>query len=223
MRRIGTMFLALTLLATSLEAQRRGRPAYAGGLREVRDRGSVGVTLAGAEPWRDFKRFGDAAAGLTLFGVTGKTLGVRIEGAYLGYGREYQSYGLKTTSSIGSLAIGPQLTLGDGALRVYGFAMLGGSLFWTSVSDQGCGCYDDEVVFLRGDFTTNRSTGAGILLSVSGRLALDVGLRESLHEQVRYVPAGGITDNGDGSFTVERVETPVGMRVWHAGISFAIR
>lgn len=221
MRRIGMALLALTLVATAATAQRRGQ--YSSGLREVRDRGLVGLTIMGAEPWRDFRRYGDVAAGLTFFGVTGKSLGVRIEGAYLGYGRDYRSYGLHTTSSIGSLAVGPQLTIGSGALRAYGFATLGGSLFWTSVSDDGCGCYDDEVVFLRGDFTTNRSTGVGVLLNVSSRMALDVGVRETLHEEVRYVPAGGISENSDGSFTVDRVQTPVGMRIWHAGISFAIR
>ncbi|MGH7529369.1 MAG: hypothetical protein ACREMN_03215 [Gemmatimonadales bacterium] len=220
MRRIGLVVGALGLVASSLAAQRYHRP----GLREVRERGSVGLTLHVAEPWGDFKRHGNMAAGLNVTGVSGGSgLGVRLEAAFLTYASDYQGYGASTTSAIGSLGIGPQLTLGGGPLRVYGFATLGGSLFWSSLDRDSCGCYDDDVFFLEGDFTTNRSVGAGLLLNVSSRLALDVGVREVRHDRVTYVPAGGITENSDGSYTVERVETPVGMRVWHAGVSFAIR
>lgn len=221
MRRIGLVLVAVAVAAAPLVAQ---RAPHRSGLREVRDRGSAGLTLVVAEPWGDFKRHGNVGAGLNFFGVTGGSgLHVRIEGAYLAYDSEYQGYGISTTSSIGSLAVGPQLTLGAGPLRVYGFATLGGSVFWSSVSEAGCGCYDSDVFFLSGDFTTNRSTGAGILLNLSRRLALDVGVREVRHDRVKYVPAGGMSENPDGTYTVERVETPVGMRVWHAGVTIGIR
>jgi hypothetical protein len=223
MQRFGFVLVALAVLAAPLTAQRHARRPSPG-LREVRERGSAGLNLFVADPWRDFKRHGDVGAGLNFFGVTGgKGLGVRIEGAYMAYDSDYQGYGISTTSSIGSLAIGPQLTIGSGALKLYGFATLGGSLFWSSVSEEGCGCYDSDVFFLEGDFTTNRSTGAGVLLGISQRLSIDVGVREVRHDEVSYVPAGGITENSDGSYSIERVRTPVGMRIWHAGLTIGLR
>jgi len=48
-------------------------------------------------------------------------------------------------------------------------------------------------------------------------------VRDVRHERVRYVPAGGITENSDGSFSVERVETPVRMRIFQIGVSVGIR
>jgi hypothetical protein len=54
-------------------------------------------------------------------------------------------------------------------------------------------------------------------------IAIDLGVRDVRHERVKYVPAGGITQNDDGSFTVERVETPVRMRVFQIGVSFGLR
>jgi len=217
MRRIWMTALGLLIVAAPLAAQRSA-------LREVRDRGDAGLTLVVAQPWGDFKRHGNVGAGLNVFGVTGsKPLGVRIEAAYLAYDSDYQGYGISTTSSIGSLAVGPQVTLGQAPLRLYAFATLGGSLFWSSVSQPGCGCYVSDVFFLSGDFTTNRSTGAGLLLNLSRRFAVDMGVREVRHDRVKYVPAGGMSDNGDGTYTVDRVETPVGMRVWHLGVTIGIR
>lgn len=228
MRRI--IGLALTLVATTspLFGQRSGHPS---GLREARDGGSFGFNLVVAQPLGEFRRNGDVAAGLTGFAVVGlgrsSTLGLRIDGAYMVYDADYRGYGVSTTSAIGSLAIGPQITLGQGPIRPYGFATMGGSAFWSSVRDDYyCGCYDSEVFVLNGRFTTVTQVGTGLLINVSrGRtpVALDLGVREMRHEQVRYVPAGGITENADGSFTVQRVETPVSMRVFQVGVSIGIR
>jgi len=227
MRRI--IGLALTLAATTpLFGQRSGQPS---GLREVRNDGSFGLTFVVAEPIGEFRRHGDYAAGLTGFAVVGldrsANVGVRIDGAYMVYDADYRGYGISTTSSIGSLAIGPQVTLGQGPIRPYGFATLGGSLFWTSMSeDNYCGCYDSDVFLLNGRFTTVSQVGAGLLITVSRRrtpVSLDLGVRDVRHERVRYVPAGGITENSDGSFSVQRVETPVRMRVFQVGVSVGLR
>lgn len=228
MRRIIGLALTLVTATSPLFGQRSGRPS---GLREVRDAGSLGFTLVVAQPLGEFRRNGDVAAGLTGFAVVGlgrsSTVGLRIDGTYMVYDADYRGYGISTTSSIGSLAIGPQITLGQGPIRPYGFATLGGSMFWTSVSDDNyCGCYDSDVFFLNGRFTTVSQVGTGLLITVSRRrtpVALDVGVRDVRHERVRYVPAGGIMENPDGSFTVQRVETPVRMRVFQIGVSVGIR
>ena len=228
MRRIIGLALILAATTSPLFGQRSGRPS---GLREVRDEGSLGLTFVVAQPLGEFRRNSDVAAGITGFVVAGlgrsSALALRIDGTYMVYDADYRGYGVSTTSSIGSLAIGPQITLGQGPIRPYGFATAGGSLFWTSLSDDGyCGCYDSDVFFLNGRFTTVTQVGAGLLVNLSRGhtpVALDLGVREMRHERVRYVPAGGITENSDGSFTVQRVETPVQMRVFQIGVSFGIR
>ncbi len=224
MRRIIALVLTCCAATSSVFGQRSA-------LREVRDAGSAGLTLVVAQPLNEFRRNGDVAAGVTGFAVVGldrtASIGLRIDGGYLVYDAAYRGYGISTTSSIGSLAIGPQITLGQGPIRPYGFATLGGSAFWTSVSDNNyCGCYDSDVFLLNGRFTTVTQVGTGLLITVSRRrtpVALDLGVRDVRHAQVRYVPAGGITENADGSFTVERVETPVRMRVFQLGVSVGWR
>ncbi|HEV8264580.1 MAG TPA: hypothetical protein VGQ06_06490 [Gemmatimonadales bacterium] len=224
MRRIGMTVLSLALCAASLAAQRSA-------LREVRNRGYAGINLVVAQPLDDFRRTGGVSAGLTGFAVMplGRSarMGLRIDGSYMVYESDYRGYGISTTSSIGSLALGPQITLGEGPIRPYAFATLGGSLFWTSLSDQGyCGCYDDDVFYLNGRFTTATQLGTGVMMVLSRGhtpVSLDLGVRDLRHAQVRYVPVGGITDNGDGTYTVDRVETPVRMRVYQIGVSVGIR
>ena len=224
MRRIIALVLTSCAATSSLLGQRSA-------LREVRDQGSVGLTLVVAQPLGEFRRNGNVAAGITGFGVVGldrsASLGLRIDGAYLMYDAAYRGYGVSTSSSIGTLAVGPQLTLGQGPLRVYGFGTFGGSVFWTSASYDGyCGCYDSDVFFLDGHFTTTTQLGTGVLITVSRRrtpVAIDLGVREMRHDRVTYVPAGGLTDNGDGTFTARRVETPVRLRVFQVGVSVGLR
>ncbi len=137
MRRIGMAVLGLTVVTSPLMAQRSAlREVHRGG------NGSFGAALVVAEPLGEFSRNGDVAAGLSIFGVTsGGLLALRVEGAWMAYDVSYQGYGVSTTSQIGTLGAGPQLTLGTGALRFYGFATMGGSLFWSNASYNSCGCY----------------------------------------------------------------------------------
>ncbi len=127
----------------------------------------------------------------------------------------------------GSLAIGPQITLGQGPIRLYGFATAGGSLFWSNASySGGCGCYASNDFYLDGDFTTTTSAGTGVLIQVASRrssVAIDLGVRGVRHDRVMYVPAGGLTQNSDGTFSAQRVETPVELRVFQIGVSIGIR
>jgi len=218
MRRIGMAVLGLIVSTAPLVGQRSA-------LREVRDRGSLGLNFVVAQPLGQFRRNGDVAAGISVSGVTsGGALALRIDGGWMVYDAQYLGYGVSTLSQIGTLAAGPQLTLGQGPLRAYGFATIGGSLFWSTASYGGCGC--SGLDFLDGHLTTTRSAGGGVLIGLSrGRtpIAIDMGLRAVRHDRVTYVPAGGLTQNADGSFTATRVETPVDMRVYQIGVSIGIR
>jgi hypothetical protein len=220
MRRIGMAVLGLTVITTPLVGQRSA-------LREVRDggNGSFGANFVVAQPLGEFRRNGDVAAGLSFFGVTSGALALRIDGSWIAYDAKYQGYGVSTLSQIGTIGAGPQLTLGSGSFRVYGFATVGGSLFWSSASYGGCGC-SGSASFLSGHFTTTTAAGGGLLIGLSRSrtpIAIDVGTRAVRHDRVRYVPAGGLTQNSDGSFTAREVETRVDMRVYQIGVSIGIR
>jgi hypothetical protein len=221
MRRIGMAVLGLAAMTVPLAAQRAA-------LREVSygNGGSLGIDFVIAEPSGAFRRHGDVAAGIGFNGVTaGNAFAVRFDGSWMVYDATYQGYGVSTTSQIGTLMIGPQLTLGQGPMRVYGFLAGGGSLFWSNASyNDGCGCSGSD--FLDGDLTFSRSVGGGVLMSITRRhnpISLDIGVREVRHDRVTYVPAGGLSDNGDGTFTANRVQTPVVMRVWQVGVSVGLR
>ena len=219
MRRIGMMTSLLVLtLPLSLAGQRSA-------LREVRrgGEGSLGIEFVLAEPLGEFRRTGSHAAGLAIHGVTrGSPLGVRIDGGWMVYDHNYQGYGVSTMSQIGSIMIGPQLTLGQGSTRIYGFVLGGGSLFWSDMNySDSCGCSDSD--FIDGDLTFSRSAGAGVLLQLSRKVGLDFGVRETRHDRVTYFPAGGLTDNGDGTYSGTQVTTAVLQRVWQVGVSIALR
>lgn len=219
--RTGMVMLSLMIVTTPLLAQRSA-------LREVRygDRGSFGINIVVAEPLGDFRRTGDVAGGLQLSGVTrGSGLGWRVDGTWMVYDASYQSFGVSTTSQIGTLALGPQITLGNGPMRLYGFVTAGPTLFWSNASfNDGCGCNDDY--FLDGDLTWTKSAGGGLLINVSRRrtpIAIDIGMRGVRHDRVEYVPADGLTQNPDGTFSGQRVRTPVELRVYQIGVSIGIR
>jgi len=220
MRRIGMAVLGLTVVTGPLMAQRSAlREVHRGG------NGSFGADFVVAEPLGEFSRNGDVAAGLSIFGVTsGGALALRVEGAWMAYDVSYQGYGVSTTSQIGTLGAGPQLTLGKGALRFYGFATMGGSLFWSNASYNSCGCSASD--WLDGHTTWMRSAGGGVLLGITAGhtpIAIDIAARGVRHDRVTYVPAGGLTQNSDGSFTARQVTTPVDMRVYQIGVSIGIR
>jgi hypothetical protein len=218
MRRIGMAMTGLLVLTLPLAGQRSA-------LREVRrgSEGSLGIEFVIAEPLGEFRRTGAHAAGLAIHGVTrGSPLGVRIDGGWMVYDAADGGYGVTLTSQIASLMVGPQVTLGQGSTRIYGFLLGGGSLFWSDVNyNDGCGCSDSD--FIDGDLTFSRSAGAGVLLQLSRKVGLDLGVRETRHDRVSYFPAGGLTDNGNGTYTGEQVQTSVLQRVWQVGVSIALR
>jgi hypothetical protein len=219
MRRITMTVLGLTVFAAPLLGQ-------SSALREVRhDQGGIGINLVVADPLGAFRRHGNVAAGVSIGavrGVRGSGLGLRVEAAWMVYAADYRDYGVSTTSQLATLAVGPQFTLGQGPVRPYAFALAGGSVFWSSAHyGDGCGCYDRDY-YLDGDVTTTTSAGTGLLIRVKSGdkpIAIDLGFRGVRHDFVKYVPANGITQNPDGTFSAQRVESRVEMRVYHLGVT----
>ncbi len=221
MRRIGMAVLGLTVITSApLFGQRSA-------LREVNERehGSFGFDFTVAQPQGEFRRTGNIAPGFSGFGVLGSTLGLRIDGGWMVYENRYQGAGLSTTSQIATLGAGPQLTFGSGALRLYGFATVGGAWFFTGLSSGNCGCSTGDL-HVTGDLTTSTSAGGGVLLFLStGRtpIAIDIGARGARHDNVRYIPVDGFTQNSDGSVSARYVESSVIMRVLQVGVSVGLR
>jgi hypothetical protein len=228
MRARHSVGLALLLL---LAAAPLSAPAQRSALREVRDAGNAGISVVVAQPLDAFRSYANAAAGVEAFGVIGlrrgSALGVRVDGGFLLYGTDRYGRGVSTEYSIGTLGVGPQLTLGRGPLRLYGFATVGGSLFWTSTSFHDyCGCYDSESLYDDAHVTSATQLGAGLLITVSRRhtpVAIDLGVRDMRNSRVQYVPAGGVVQDGYGGFVVQHVATDVRLRVFHIGISIGLR
>jgi hypothetical protein len=221
MRRIGMAVLGLAVLTSApLFGQRAA-------LREVneRERAQFGFNFTVGQPQGEFRRTGNIAPGFSGFGVLGLPLGLRIDGGWMNYENRYQGAGISTTSQIATLGAGPQLTLGSGGFRIYGFATVGGAWFFTGITEAGCGCSTGDVE-ITGDLTTSTSAGGGVLLFLStGRtpIAIDIGARGARHDNVRYIPVDGFTRNSDGSLTANYVSTPVIMRVLQVGVSVGIR
>jgi hypothetical protein len=57
----------------------------------------------------------------------------------------------------------------------------------------------------------------------SRKVGLDLGFRGTRHDVVEYVPSSGLSRNPDGSFSGQRVRTPVTMRAAQIGLTIGIR
>ena len=226
----------LALVAVGLEPVVSQR--YASGLRGVRDLGSAGITLAVAVPVGDFNRM-SVAGGLDLFGTLslgrGGPLAIRLDGSYLIYGDEnrfipqpYYPVAVNTTYSIASFGVGPQITLGQGPVRLYGFGTFGASYISARSSYQvdGCGCdafasqtdFDDWQAALQG--------GGGLLVALHTRhapVAIDLGARYLYDGDAWYVTPGDVVPQSNGSVAIYPNRTQANLVVIHLGVSVGIR
>lgn len=205
-------------------------------LREVREWGLAGATAALAIPVGEFAEHVGAGGGMTGFltlnldraGITA----LRIDGSALAYGRAteltsldpyYYAVGATTTSFIVGVRAGPQVTLGSGPVRLYGFGQAGFSYFATTTSfgDYGCYCggYDD--VTEQDDFTPAWEAGGGMLVRLGGygsRVLLDLGARYLHNGRAQYLPARMV---GDGSALP--LETQANLVALHLGVTVGLR
>lgn len=222
---------AAALVAAPLAGQRSA-------LREVRSVGSAGAHLALALPTGDFRRSITAAGGLDVFGTVNLDraggLALRLDGAYLLYGADHQVLGgyypveLHTTYSIATFGLGPQITLGQGPLRLYGFGEAGVSYIWAHSSYQldgcGCGAYGSSTDF--GDWTGALAAGGGLLVSLRTRhtpVALDLGARYLANGEAWVVRPGDVVAQPDGSVVVYPTRTRADLVVFHLGVSVGLR
>jgi opacity protein-like surface antigen len=231
MRRIGMAVLGLTLTAAPLWGQRSA-------LREVRNRGSAGGGLMVAVPVGEFGNHISIAGGLDLFGALSLdrsgALSLRLDGSWLAYDHvrdagyvssPYYSIpvDLNTTSYIASLRAGPQLTLGQGALRLYGFGLGGVSYFATETSAGGCGCDSFGSITQYDDVTAAWEAGGGLQIKL-GRghtpVLLDLGARYLHNGRVTYLPARSLSG---GATVLRPIESEANVMIYQLGVTVGLR
>jgi len=229
---IAAFVMALALIA----APGRCR-AQRAALREVHSVGTAGGGLLIGIPQGEFQQHVNAAAGFGGFvnvnvdraGMTG----IRLEGSFLVYDHlhdvaylsgGYYSYpiGLTTSSYIASLRAGPQLTVGQGPLRLYGFGLGGVSYSATTTSfDDNCGCGSYASTTEWDDVALAWEAGGGMQLAL-GRghnpVLLDLGARYLHNGRVTYVPAQSLAGG-----TLNPVASEANLVVLQLGVSVGLR
>jgi hypothetical protein len=224
--------VAALVAAAPLSGQRYG-------LREVRDVGRAGVHLALGVPVGDFRQSVNAAGGVNVFGAVNLDraggLALRLDGSYLVYGvddrlvsQPYFPVGINTTYSIGTFGIGPQITLGQGPVRLYGFGEAGFSYIsaHSSYRVDGCGCdaFASSTDFA--DWTSALQAGGGVLVSLrQGRtpVSLDLGARYLGNGEAWVVRPGDVVPQSDGSVVVYPTRTRADLVVFQLGVSVGLR
>ncbi len=162
-------------------------------------------------------------------------LNIRADLGGVQYGRETQrvnfpntgrvSLDVETDNRIGFGSIGAQLQIPDGWFRPYANAAFAPTYFWTESSISGI---DDT----SGDFasTTNQDDwshawvfGGGLMIPFGKSMgALNLGAKYFYGGQASYLREGDITDNPDGTITINPRSSKTDLVLWQVGVSFKI-
>lgn len=155
-------------------------------------------------------------------------LGVRLDVMYLNYGSQTHSHPLvpgivvdvTTDNEIFQIALGPQLLIGRGALRVYGFGTVGVSGFMTTSAVEGTDQNNQQFASTtnHADATFSGEGGGGLLVRLSGGLLLDIGARYLKNGQVTYVTKERVTISGN-QLLVDPVHSDANLMIYHLGVA----
>jgi hypothetical protein len=234
MRRLGGMGLVALMLAVGA-----GDAVGQSNLVPVR-RNVLGASAALMQPTGEFEQFVRWGGGLDLNFVAGLQrqgpLGLRVEGSVLWYGHEQYDvwvgprllnsfYRVNTDNFIANLGVGPQLTLGTGAVRPYGFGMAGISYFATrsSVENDWGDTWDSETNFDDARFALG--AGGGLLVQLGGRshpLFLDVGAHWTYNGRTNYLREGSIIEYPDGSMLIVPIRSDANHWTLRLGVAVGI-
>jgi hypothetical protein len=224
--------LGMVLLAGTLDAQE------VQGLKPITQPSvHLGGGLLLAQPTGQFANYVDFGIGVGAHAlwepVPDGALGLRLDGSYLVYGSETRRYSLvplvdvdvTTQNQIAGLQVGPQLSVGRGRVRAYGFGQIGFSYFATTSSVEGSGNFDSFANTTNfDDFTFASSVGGGFRVQLSqGRapVALDLGARYLYNGRARYLREGSIEVVGD-EVTITPIESQTNLIVYQIGVSIGL-
>ena len=222
---------AIAVAATDVQAQHHRHKGHSG-------RSVLGFQVLWAEPQGEFAYFVDDGFGFSGHAVFNlgreRVFGLRLDGTFIIYGHERYSQPLSPTiprvwvdvttdNIIGSGFIGPQVTLGSGALRPYAHGGFGFSYFSTHSSVDGDPYHHHSIGSTNfDDWTPALTAGGGIYLVLSRWVMLDMAAQYMHNGRVEYMREGGITEDPDGSLWFEVIESEANLWTWKLGVSFAI-
>jgi hypothetical protein len=181
----------------------------------------------------DYVDVGWGGGGYVVYRPGGAALGVRLGATYLIYGSQTHRYPLvpgvtvdvTTRNQIAQFAIGPQLTIGQGVVRVYGFGAIGASFFWTNSSVEGS---DNNQPFASTtnyhDGTFAGELGSGLQIRLGGRrvpIFADLGVRYVNNGRVTYVTKDRVTISGN-QLLVDPVDSEANLLVYHLGVTVGL-
>jgi hypothetical protein len=182
----------------------------------------------------DYVNLGWGAGGYVLYRPRGGPLGIRLGGMYLVYGSQTHRYPLvpgiavdvTTRNQIAQFSLGPQLTLGRGAVRVYGFGTIGGSVFWTNSSVAGSDGNTQPFASTTNyqDGTLSAEIGGGCQVLLASRhvpIYADFGVRYLNNGRVTYVTRDGVTIDGN-QLLVDPVDSKANLVVYHVGVTVGL-
>lgn len=200
-------------------------------------RHKVGISGTVLTPTGEFRNFIDWGGGLSLHFVPGVdtygTVGLRVEGGVQWYGHESFDVWLgprvpdafvriTTENLIFSLGAGPQLTLGTGPVRLYGFGTAGFSYFATISSssdtdwDVSHTNYDDARFAL--------AAGGGMLIQLNHSrhkpVWFDIGGQWTHNGRTRYLRSGSIVETVDGRAMIYPIYSDADFWTWRLGVTF---
>jgi hypothetical protein len=232
MLRIAMAGFAVSLLPWPAGAQERqdGTPETPGA-----PRGYLGLSLQVGQARGQFADYVDYGGGVGGYLVVrpnrGGPFGVRLDLMYLNYGSQTHSYPLvpgvvvdvTTDNQIFQIALGPQLTIGQGALQAYGFGTVGGSFFSTTSGVEGTDQNNQQFASTtnHADATFSGEFGGGLLVRLkrgSPMILLDIGSRYLKNGQVTYVTKERVTISGN-QLLVNPVHSDANLIVYHLGVA----
>lgn len=233
-RRSALTFLLLGFAVSQAEGQGRLQ-------RQDTKRSLVGINGVLARPVGEFQNFVEWGGGADLYGVVNLSrrgpLGIRIDGSFVIYGHESMRRPLSTTiqrvmvdvdtdNLIGSLGIGPQLTLGHGPLRPYVYGTLGFSYFATVSSASGTADGDAFASSTNyDDVTAAVSAGGGLMLRLTNGgnpVSLDLSAQSVYHGETTYVREGGVLEAPDGSISVVPIRSQANLVTFRLGVAIGV-
>lgn len=228
---IAALLLAPPLVAQQAVTADAGTPTL--------PRWSFGLAAELGRPTADFKQNVENAGGvqghlrvrLDQAGI----VSLRLQAGWLNYGNETKRTCLASTpgcrvevrvntlNGIGFVGVGPELAWQVGKLRAYGHGLVGTSRFATVSAIDG-GLLPD---FVAGDENFGDSgfawtTGAGLQLPITRRVALDLGMNYQGHGDREYLLKGGLTDNADGSLAFAPKRSTANLFAFRFGVTTSL-
>ena len=158
---------------------------------------------------------------------------IRADGGGVQYGHEHVELGfltgrvplaLNTDNRIGFGSLGLQVQIPDGWFRPYASASYGQVYLYTqscvSAEDQS---FEDQCHTNHGDWAGAGIFGGGLMIPFGKSLGgLNLGARYHYGAKATYLKKGDITDNPDGTVTLNVHESKTDLVLWQIGFSFNI-